>query len=138
MNTNPYVGFDGRCAEALKVYEELLGAKVEFSMTWGDSPMAEQTPEDWRGKIMHATLRVGESVIMAADAPPGRYEKPQGMSLSINLKDIAVAERVFAGLAEGGTVEMPLQETFWAARFGMLTDRFSVPWMVNCEKPNTE
>ena len=71
---------------------------------------------------------------MGADAPPGRYQKPNGFSVTFNLKDVAKSERIFKSLSEGGTVTMPIQETFWAGRFGMLTDQFGIPWMVNCEK----
>jgi PhnB protein len=85
-------------------------------------------------KLMHATLVAGDQVLMGADAPPGRYQKPEGVSVAINLDDVAKSERIFHALAEGGTVQMPIQETFWAERFGMLTDQFGIPWMVNCGK----
>jgi PhnB protein len=88
-----------------------------------------------RGKIMHARLVVGDAVLMASDAPAGRYEKMQGVSVSLNTGDPAEADRVFNALASSGTVTMPIQETFWARRFGMLTDRFGTSWMINCEKP---
>ena len=96
--------------------------------------MADQTPLDQKNNIMHATLRFGDQVIMGADAPPQDYEKPQGFSISISVKDVNEAERIFNELSAGGSVRMPLQKTFWAERFGMFTDRFDIPWMINCEQ----
>ncbi len=135
MQMNPYLIFDGQCAAAFKFYEQCLGAKTATMMTYGESPMAEQTPPEQRGAVMHARLTVGDAVLMGSDAPAGRYQKPAGFHLTLVTKDPAEAERVFGALAEGGTAQMPLQETFWAVRFGMLVDRFGTPWMVNCEKP---
>jgi PhnB protein len=91
-------------------------------------------PAEWRSKILHARLVVGDQVLMGSDAPPDRQQKPQGFSLSISINDPAEAERVFHALVENGTVTMPFGETFWAVRFGMLVDRFGIPWMINCEK----
>jgi PhnB protein len=134
MQLNAYLSFNGQCEAAFKFYERLLGGKVTFMMTWGESPMKDQFPPELQKQIMHATLTVGDGLLMGADPPPDRYEKPQGISVSINLKDTAEGKRIFNGLAEGGTVHMPFQETFWAAGFGMCVDRFGIPWMVNCEK----
>ncbi|MFZ1049614.1 MAG: VOC family protein, partial [Candidatus Sulfotelmatobacter sp.] len=86
-------------------------------------------------KILHARLLLGDRALMASDAPPGRYEKPQGFSVSLEIETPKESERVFHALSEKGTVVMPIQETFWAVRFGMLTDRFGIPWMINCSKP---
>jgi len=91
-------------------------------------------PEEWRKKIMHARMTVGDVVLMGSDAPPDHYQAPQGFSLSIGTKDPAEAERIFNELAQNGKVQMPLQKTFWAVRFGMVVDRFGIPWMVNCEQ----
>ena len=100
------------------------------------TPAEQHTPPEWRDKIMHARLTVGNNVLMGSDAPPGHYhEASKGYSVSIGLADPQEAERIFQALAEGGTVRMPLQTTFWAARFGMLVDRFGIPWMINCEGP---
>jgi uncharacterized glyoxalase superfamily protein PhnB/uncharacterized protein YndB with AHSA1/START domain len=137
MTVIPYLNLNGRCAEALRFYEQALGAKVRMQMTFGESPMADKTPPEARGKIMHASFTIGDSTIMASDGMPGSTETLSGFSLSLPAKDAAEAERLFAALSDGGTVRMPLAETFWAVRFGMLTDRFGVPWMVNCEKPQT-
>ena len=91
-------------------------------------------PADWGSKVMHASLFVGDNVLMASDAPPDQFKSMQGFSVSFQVDDPAEADRVFNALAEGATVTMPIAETFWASRFGMLTDRFGTPWMVNCDK----
>jgi PhnB protein len=135
MQVGPYLTFDGQCEAAFTCYEECLGGKILMMMTYGDSPMAEQAPPDWRQKILHASLAVGDQVLGGADAPPGRYQKPQGFSVALSLSDAEEADRIFKTLAENGSVQMPLQETFWALRFGMLVDRFGTPWMINCGKP---
>ena len=134
MQLNPYLTFDGRCEAAFKFYEKVLGGKIEAMMTYGSSPMAEQTKPDWRNKIMHARLTVGDKMLMASDAPPDRYEAMKGIMVTLGIDDPGEAERIFHALSEKGTVQMPIQETFWAARFGMLVDQFGTPWMVNCEK----
>lgn len=133
MQANAYLMFNGNCEEAFKFYEKCFGGKILAIMTYGSSPMASKTPPDFVNRIMHARLDVGGTIVMGSDAPPGRTETPQGFSMAIGMKDVAEAERVYAELSEGGKVEMPLQQTFWAVRFGMLTDRFGIPWMVNCE-----
>jgi len=134
MRLITHLNFDGQCEEAFKFYEGVLGGKILTMMPFEGSPMADQSPPEWRKKILHATLDLGDSVLMGADAPPGRYQKPQGFSVTIGLSDPTEAERIFRSLAENGIVQLPLQETFWATRFGMLVDRFGIPWMVNCGK----
>ena len=134
MQSNPYLNFNGQCEEAFKFYEKCLKGKIEFLMTHAESPMADKVSPDWGKKVIHATLRFGDSVIMAADAPPQYYEKPQGFSVSLSLTNVAEAERIFNDLSGGGSVRMPLQKTFWAERFGMFTDRFGIPWMINCSQ----
>src|SRR5579872_6628405 len=135
MQLNPYLAFNGQCEEAFKFYEKCLGGKIIAKMTYGDTPMADQTPPDWRGKIAHMRLSVGDKLLMGSDAPPPRFEAMKGMSVTLGIDDPAEAERVFHALAENGTVGMPIQETFWARRFGMLVDQFGTPWMINCERP---
>ena len=135
MQLNPYLSFNGQCEAAFKFYERCLGGNLVALMTYGESPMAAQMPSEERGKIMHARLVVGDKVLMGGDTPQGHYEKPQGFTVTLGIDDPGEAERVFTALAEGGSVRMPLQETFWARRFGMLVDRFGTPWMINCERP---
>ena len=134
MQLNPYLTFNGQCEAAIKFYAKVLGGKIEAMMTYGGSPMAEQTRSEWRNKIMHARLSVDDKMLMASDAPPDRYEAMKGIMVTLGIDDPAEAERIFHVLSENGTVQMPIQETFWARRFGMLVDQFGTPWMVNCEK----
>ena len=134
MNINPYLNFDGNCAEAFKFYEKTLGGRIEFMMTFGQSPMASETPPELRDKVMHVCMSVGGAQLMASDAFGGKYEKPTGLWVSLHPTEPAEAERIFKVLADKGTVVMPLEKTFWALRFGMVTDRFGTPWMINCEK----
>ena len=134
MRLNPYLVFNGQCEAAFKFYERCLGGKIETMMTHAGTPAEAHVPAEWHDKIMHARLAVGDEVLMGSDAPPGHYEAPQGFSVSLQIKGVAEAERIFHALAADGTVRMPLQQTFWAARFGMLVDRFGIPWMVNCEQ----
>jgi PhnB protein len=130
---NAYLTFNGQCEAAFKFYEQCLSGKIEAMLTHAGTPAEEHVPSEWRNKILHARLIVGDEVLMGSDAPPGRYEKPKGFSVSLQIKDPADAERIFQALAENGTVQMPIQKTFWAARFGMLVDQFGIPWMINCE-----
>jgi len=134
LKLTPYLSFDGHCEDAFKLYEKCLGGKITFMQTYGDSPMADQTPTEWRKRVMHATLSVGDQLLQGSDSPPGQYQKQQGFSIAIALSDATEAERIFKALSEDGKVQMPLEETFWALRFGYLIDRFGVPWMINCEK----
>ena len=135
MQVNPYLAFDGTCAKAFKFYEQALGGKILMMMTVGESPMAAQATPETKNQIMHAALQVGGVTVMGADAPSGMFSKPQGFSVSLGIDDEAEAERVFTNLSVGATIKMPLQETFWAKKFGMLIDKFGIPWMVNCAKP---
>jgi PhnB protein len=133
---NPYLTFSGNCSDAVKFYEKVLGAKVEFLSTFGESPAAETVPPDFQNKIMHAKLLIDGQALMAADAPPHLPNIPMsGFALSINYANGDDARRAFAALSEGGQITMPIEKTFWAEAFGMLTDRFGVPWMINCQAP---
>jgi PhnB protein len=132
MQLNPYLFFNDECKAAFKFYEQCLGGKIDSMMTYGESPMAAQTPPEKLDKIMHVSLIVGDTVLMGSDAPPDSFEKPQGFSVSLVFDDVAEAERIFQAFAENGTIKMPLQEAFWAARFGVVVDRFGTPWMINC------
>jgi PhnB protein len=138
MKWNTYLTFGGNCAAAFKYYERVLGGKIEMLMTHGDLPKdAMQSHPEWKTMIMHARLVAGDNVLMGSDAPPDHFEKPQGFSVSIQVDDPNEAERIFAALADNGSIRMPLQQTFWAVRFGMLVDQFGIPWMVNCEQKQT-
>lgn len=135
MQISPYLTFNGQCETAFKFYEQVLGGKVTFKMTWGEMPGADQFPVETHKLIMHSTFSVGDQVFMGADAPPDRYQEPAGINVSISVKEPAEGGRIFNDLAEGGKVTMPFQQTFWSPGFGMCVDRFGIPWMVNCEQP---
>jgi PhnB protein len=134
MQMNPYLTFNGQCEAAFKFYEKCLGAKIVMMMMHEGTPAAEHVPAEWRNKILHARLQIGDQVVMGSDAPPDRYEQPKGFSVSVSVDDPAEADRIFGALAEQGTVRMAIQKTFWAIRFGTLVDRFGIPWMINCEE----
>jgi len=136
MAINIYLSFDGQCEAAFNFYAHVLGAQITAQFRYADTPMEFPTPEEWKNKLMHASLTTPDgAILMGADAPPDHYKPAQGFSISLQIPDEAEAERVFAALSEGGTVTMPIAETFWAKRFGMLIDQFGKPWMINCEKP---
>jgi PhnB protein len=137
MNLLPYLYFNGRCEEALSFYARCLGsgAGILELHRFAGSPMAEDAPAGWSEKIMHASLGIeGRPLLLASDGmAQAPSEAPRGFSLAFGAASVEEAERVFAALAEGGTIQMPIAQTFFAARFGMLTDRYGVAWMVNCD-----
>jgi PhnB protein len=135
MKLHPHLIFAGECEAAFQFYERCLGAEIVTMLPYGNSPMAEQVPPEWRGKIVHATLRIGDDTVMGVDALPEQYEKPKGFQMLLDVDDPLDAERIFHALSENGAVPMPLQETFWAGRFGVLVDRFGIPWEINCGQP---
>lgn len=129
-----YLTFNGHCAQAFAFYAKALDGKIVFSMTFGESPMAADTPKELHGRIMHATFEAHGLAIMGSDAMPGMaHEGFKGFSLSVQGKSVEDGQRLFSALSEGGQVTMPFGPTFWAKGFGMLVDQFGVPWMVNCE-----
>jgi PhnB protein len=132
MKLNPHLSFGGQCEAAFQFYERCFGGKILTMLTYGNSPMAEQVPPEWRGKIVHATLTVGDNVLMGADVLPEQYEKPKGFQVLLDINDPVDAERIFQALSENGTVQMPLQKTFWADLFGVFVDQYGVPWEINC------
>jgi PhnB protein len=132
MKIVPYLNFNGQTKEAFEFYEQCLGGKIVGMMTQGNSPMADQCQPGSEDFVLHACLEVADQTLMASDSPEGQYRAPQGLWVSLHIDDIPEATRVFNALAEGGSVQMPFGETFWAERFGMTTDRFGTPWMVNC------
>ena len=128
-----YISFRGDCEAAFKFYEEMLGAKPGLIFRYADSPMADVVPDGWETKIMHGSVTIGRQVLEGADVPPERYEEPKGFSLSLNVRGASEAERLFQQLAIGGRVVYPIEKTFWSERFGMVIDRFGIPWMINCD-----
>jgi PhnB protein len=130
----PYLFFGGRCDEALAFYKSALGATVDILMRYKESP--DPTPPGmlapgWEEKVMHVTFRVGGAIVMASDGCSAEDGKSSGFKLALNVPTEAEADRAFAALADGGTIELPLTKTFWCPKFGMLTDRFGIGWMVS-------
>ena len=133
MQITPYLLYDGDCEAAFRYYAKVLGGEIEMLMTHEQAPPDMPCPPNWKEKIMHARMNFDGEVLMGSDAPPGRFSKPQGFSVSIEIDNPARADTIFQALADGGTVTMPITKTFWAQRFGMCVDQFGIPWMVNCE-----
>ena len=133
MQLTPYLNFSGNCEEAFKFYEQCLGGKIVAMIVHASTPAEALVPPERRDKIMHARLQVGDATLMGSDNPPEYAKAMQGMYVFLNTENTAEAERVFHALAEGGDIKMPIEETFWALRFGIVVDRFGTPWMVNCQ-----
>jgi PhnB protein len=134
MRVETYLFFDGRCEEAIEFYKKILGAEVTMLMRFKDSPEPPQPgmiPSGSENKIMHVSFRIGDTTVMASDGRCAGQANFQGFSLSLTVANEAEADRKFAALVEGGQVQMPLAKTFWSPRFGMVTDRFGVGWMVS-------
>ncbi len=133
----PYLNFNGNAAEALSFYANALGGKIMFQQTFGESPM--ESSEAMKDKIMHGSMQAGALTIMVSDCPP-EFTATSGsnISLSMNFTDSGLMDKTFASIAEGGKITMELQDTFWGARFGMLTDKFGINWMFNHDKAPAE
>ncbi len=133
----PYLNFNGNAKEALAFYEKALNGKVAYSQTFADANMAQD--ESMKDKILHAVFEAGSLKFMVSDCPPGvSVSSGDQVSLSLNFQDLETIEKTFAALADGGQVTMPLQDTFWGARFGMTKDKYGIHWMFNHDKPKAE
>lgn len=131
MQIQPYVFFDGRCEEALRFYADKLGAKVLFKMHYKDAPPeAQRGDSKWDDKVMHASIQIGESVLMVSDDCMNEQVTHNGFNLSLTADSLAEGEKLYNALAEGGSVNMPWQATFWTKGFGVVTDQFGISWMV--------
>jgi PhnB protein len=135
MQTSAHLHFKGNCREAFRFYAELFGGSIPFALTYGEAPGSEQVPPEVRSHIAHARLDLGEQMLLGCDVTGERYQTPQGFNVMAAVEEPAEAKRIFEALSQNGTITMPFQETFWAKAFGMCTDRFGIPWMVNCAKP---
>ena len=133
MDLHSYVSFKGDCEAAFRFYQESLGATAGLIFRYADSPMADVVPQGWGNKVMHGSVKIGQHLLEGADVPPDRYEEPKGFSLSLNVASPAEADDLFVRLSAGGRVLYPIAKTFWSERFGMVVDRFGIPWMINCE-----
>jgi PhnB protein len=130
MQVQPYLNFDGRCDEALEFYKNAVGAEVQMLMRFKDAPDQSMVKPGSAEKVMHSTLKIGESMVLASDGQCGGHPDFKGVALALTAKAPDAAEKYFNALAEGGQVTMPMAQTFFASRFGMLTDKFGVGWMV--------
>jgi len=133
--TQIYLSFDGTCEAAFRFYEQRLGATRASLFPYAGSPMA--VPPEWQTKIMHGSITLNGVTVAGADPAPGGYVQPSGFRMFLESDDPAETERLFNALAENGRIEMPLQETFWSARFGVLTDQFGIPWTISCAQAPT-
>jgi PhnB protein len=133
ISANTYLNFSGTCEEAFRFYEMTLGGKIIMMHRMSDMPMP--CPEGKEKQIAHIRMKIGDDILMGSDSPSQQETKPSGFAVNVGVDTAEEADRIFAALAEGGVTHMPIAETFWAHRFGMCTDRFGTPWMVNCEKP---
>ena len=131
LQLHPYLNFDGDCAEAFKLYQQVLGGEIEAMMTFAEAP-GEEMPPELGSLILHACIKLGDQLLMASDAPPGKYQPPAGNYVTIALDSTDEAQRIYDALSPGGSIEMPLEKTFWAERFAMFKDRYGTPWMINC------
>ncbi len=134
MKLVPHLGFDGRCEEAFKYYEKHLGGKITRLATYEGTPAEQMMPAEMRRKVIHAQIAIGDSTLMGADSPPGRYEVTHGIAVTLEADTPEEAQRMFDALANGGSIQMSMEKTFFAVKFGTLRDRFGIPWMVICEK----
>lgn len=134
MDMCTYLSFNGSCENAFKFYEKALGGKILMMMRYSDAPPDHPPMQMVKDRIMHARMQIGDRLLMASDAPAEHFTPPQGFHVQVGVSDPAEAERIYKALAAGGKQTMPMAETFWARRFGMLVDKFGIPWMINCEK----
>ena len=131
MQINPYLLFTGQCEEAFKFYEKLLGGKIQVMRAHEDTPAGSQVPAEWQKKILHARMTTPGGALMGSDAPPGRQAKPQGFSVSLSGNSTEKTKQVWDALADGATISLPLDQAPWGGTFGMLVDRYGIPWMLH-------
>ncbi len=136
MKASVHLSFGGDCEEAFTTYVRVLRGTLVYSLRYRDSPMATEVPTDWQDKLYHATMTIGGLTLMGGDQTG--HDHRNGFMLVVNPDTAEDAHVMFAALAEDGSVQMPLQETFWSPAFGMVIDRFGVPWSINCEAPPAE
>jgi PhnB protein len=134
MQLNPYLHFNGACEAAFRYYAQCLGGRITAMLPYSSTPAAEHVPADWADKITHARLELGDCVLLGSDCPPAYFTETKGFYVYLEFDDATEAERVFQALSVNGAVTMAFAQTFWAHRFGMLTDQFGIPWMINCER----
>ena len=133
MKISPHLVFGGQCEEAFTFYERSLGGRIVTMLTYGDSPMAEEVSPEWRDKIVHASLEIGDGVLSGVDALPEDSERPQGFYVLLHPDDPVDSKRIFHLLAEKGQIRIPIRKTFWSPSYGVVVDRFGIPWEISSE-----
>jgi uncharacterized glyoxalase superfamily protein PhnB len=133
MRISPHLCFDGQCREAMQLYHRVLGGDLQTMLTYGESPMAASIESRWHDRVVHATLVLGEIELTGVDMLPDTYQRPQGFFVTLSVAGIDRARKVFASLGEGGVIKLPFGKAFWSPGFGILTDRFGIPWEINTE-----
>ena len=131
MRLSPHLCFDGQCRDAMQLYQSTLGGKIETMLTYGESPMASSTDPQWHTRIVHATLLLGDVELTGVDMIPGSYQRPQGFFVTLGVDGVDRARQIFEALCQNGTVHVPFEKTFWSPGFGVLVDRFGIPWEIN-------
>jgi len=135
MKLRTYLNYGGNCAEAFRFYEKHLGGKIGMIMTHGQSPDQTNVSPEWKDAVLHATITIGDTLLMASDVPPDRFQPMRSAYLSLAVDSDAQAEQIYGLLSEGGEIFMPMNETFFASRFAMLRDKFGTSWMILHERP---
>ena len=134
MQVSVHLNFSGDCQQAMESYCELMDGEIISKTTFGDTPAGAEVPDDWQDKIVHATMSIGGVVVATADIPEERFQASQGFNMFIEVESPEEADRVFDALSKSGEIQMPIQETFWSRRFGVVVDRFGIPWEMNCSQ----
>jgi PhnB protein len=130
MNMSVHLNFNGNCKDAFALYQKVFGVESQMFMTYGEAPAGAPVPPDWKDKVMHTSIPMGAGMLMGCDAPSDRSKPMAGFQVSVGSSDQAEVKRIFDALQDGGSIQMPLQKTFWSPLFGMCTDKFGVGWMV--------
>lgn len=133
MRISPHLCFDGQCREAMQLYQAILGGTLQTMLTYGETPMASSLESRWHDRIVHATLVMDEVELTGADMIPGSYQRPQGFFVTLTLAGVVRAKEIFTALGQGGEIKLPFEKTLWSPGFGVLIDRFDIPWEINTE-----
>jgi PhnB protein len=131
MQISPHLCFDGQCREAMQLYQSVLGGTLQTMLTYGETPMASSIDSKWHDRIVHATLVLDEIELTGVDMVAGSYQRPQGFFVTLTVAEIVSAREIFRALSQGGIVQLPFEKTFWSPGFGVLVDRFGIPWEIN-------
>ena len=133
MRISAHLCFDGQCREAIQLYQRTLGGTIQTMLTYGESPMASSTDPRWHDRVVHATLVLPDFELTGVDMLPGSYQRPQGFFVTLTVAGLARAKEIFGAIAQGGAIQVPFDKTFWSPGFGVLVDRFGIPWEINAD-----